>query len=148
LRDGVDDRIAKSERELGRDRQRVVEEKMLVVRALRVNKHRSDVAAGSGPPTAGSAVSSNRTPASAGAATFCVPMSMPTDSCALGTRQENSRTTGCTFGRPPVKPVIAGADISAIGATSRENSSSASFSGWRTPTLRTTSRDASRACGP
>ena len=67
-------------------------------------------------------------------------MSMLTASFAFGTRQEKSRTTGCTFGRPPVKPVIAGADISAIGATSRENSSSASFNGWRTPTLSITSR--------
>ena len=75
-------------------------------------------------------------------------MSMLTASLDLGTRHENSRTTGCTLGRPPVKPVMAGADISAIGATSRENSSSASFSGWRTPTLSMTSRALTLACGP
>jgi hypothetical protein len=105
-------------------------------------------AVGSGPPTAGSVARSSGLPASCGAATCCVPMSMLTPSCDLGTRHENSRTTGCTLGRPPVKPVIAGDVISAIGATSRENSSSASFSGWRTPTLSITSRADTRACAP
>jgi len=40
------------------------------------------------------------------------------------------------------------ADIRAIGATSRENSSSASLTGWRTPTLSITSRASGRAWGP
>ena len=59
---------------------------------------------------------------------------------SLGHRNEKSRSTGCTPGRPAKKPVMPCAMDEPDGKISRANTSSGSWSRWRAPILSTTSR--------
>ncbi len=67
----------------------------------------------------------------------------------LGIRQEARRTTGCTAGLPPAKPVMPCAIEVAAGKISRVKSSSGASLTCDTAILRMTSRvPRVRACGP
>ncbi|MNC53061.1 hypothetical protein D3C75_1024430 [compost metagenome] len=66
--------------------------------------------------------------------------SMSSVQAVLSMRNENSRISGYTVGRPPTMPVSPGAMPVAAWAISRENTIRACLSGWRTASLITTSR--------